>query len=102
MIKGYINAVKFVLQASNFTTLKSHRIILFCAPYYYIHRFSLVGYDCMTCVNNSGRLAEPIVEAIEKVSIRELCVSVCACVCAYTCVSVCVCDCLHMCVHVHA
>ena len=33
-------------------------------------RFSLVGYGCMTCIGNSGPLAEPIVEAIEKVSIN--------------------------------
>ena len=34
------------------------------------YRFSLVGYGCMTCIGNSGPLAEPIVEAIEKVSIN--------------------------------
>ena len=33
------------------------------------NRFSLVGYGCMTCIGNSGPLAEPVVEAIEKVSI---------------------------------
>ena len=29
-----------------------------------------MGYGCMTCIGNSGPLAEPIVEAIEKVSIN--------------------------------
>ena len=28
-----------------------------------------MGYGCMTCIGNSGPLAEPIVEAIEKVSV---------------------------------
>ena len=31
------------------------------------NRFNLVGYGCMTCIGNSGPLAEPVVEAIEKV-----------------------------------
>ena len=35
-----------------------------------LYRFSLVGYGCMTCIGNSGPLAEPIVETIEKVSIN--------------------------------
>ena len=34
------------------------------------YRFSLAGYGCMTCIGNSGPLAEPIVEAIEKLSIN--------------------------------
>ena len=29
-----------------------------------------MGYGCMTCIGNSGSLAEPIAEAIEKVSIN--------------------------------
>ena len=34
------------------------------------YRFSLVGYGYMTCIGKSGPLAEPIVEAVEKVSIN--------------------------------
>ena len=45
----------------NVTNILTHAFI----PY----RFSLVGYGCMTCIGNSGPLAEPIVEAIEKVII---------------------------------
>ncbi|XP_065884504.1 cytoplasmic aconitate hydratase-like isoform X2 [Dysidea avara] len=35
-------------------------------PYLEKLGFNLVGYGCMTCIGNSGPLAEPVVEAIEK------------------------------------
>ena len=31
-------------------------------------RFHIVGYGCMTCIGNSGPLAESVVDAIESVS----------------------------------
>ena len=30
-------------------------------------RFDVVGYGCMTCIGNSGPLADPVADAIEKV-----------------------------------
>jgi hypothetical protein len=33
--------------------------------------FSIVGYGCMTCIGNSGPLAEPVTKAIEKVCTKE-------------------------------
>jgi aconitate hydratase len=37
-------------------------------------RFNLVGYGCTTCIGNSGPLAEPIAEAIEKNNIAAVAV----------------------------
>ena len=37
---------------------------------YFYYSIQIVGYGCMTCISNSGSLAEPIVETIEKVSIN--------------------------------
>ena len=32
-----------------------------------LNRFGTVGYGCMTCIGNSGPLADSVVEAIDKV-----------------------------------
>ena len=37
--------------------------------YFLVHRFGVVGYGCMTCIGNSGPLADPVAEAIDKVNI---------------------------------
>ena len=50
--------------------LRYHKFIIYSTYALILYRFSLVGYGCMTCIGNSGPLAEPIVEAIEKVSIN--------------------------------
>ena len=47
-------------------------ITLFCVLYYvklFINRFGIVGYGCMTCIGNSGPLPEPVVDAIEQVTL---------------------------------
>ena len=36
-------------------------------------RFDVVGYGCMTCIGNSGPLADPVADAIEKVRSKEKC-----------------------------
>ena len=33
-------------------------------------RFDVVGYGCMTCIGNSGPLADPVADAIEKVLVE--------------------------------
>ena len=34
---------------------------------FYIYRFDVVGYGCMTCIGNSGPLPDPVADAIEEV-----------------------------------
>lgn len=41
-------------------------------PYLSKLGFDTVGFGCMTCIGNSGPLAEPVVEAIEKVRLTSL------------------------------
>ena len=43
--------------------------------YYYINRFDIVGYGCMTCIGNSGPLPEPVSEAIEKGECLAYCIN---------------------------
>jgi len=52
------------------------------------NRFNLVGYGCMTCIGNSGPLAEPVVEAIEKVGNKSDTYLVCSISVLFMCVEV--------------